>query len=775
MGRASTKKSSSSATLQSTLAAPNFDKDAKSVFSRSLDIPLVAPSHCVESILPQLASSSKQQSCLTRLGSVNNLPTSDGSLWDASNSDTISQRSMSSSFSQDTASSIRSKVFSNASSTNLFNSHLTADYGRLRASTDGTSSAPLPLGNSSTHPAFLPQFRSPEDNDAKTHNGNNNNYNNKKSQQADDNECDDKIINNPTHHCPANGSVFRRIQSQPLLKTLSEQEEEHDRGDQLSDLSDDQGEVFEDPSTLLCDNPVCVLTFDVHQQGQFFCSSCLLLSYCSTTCRRAHWFDGGHSQTCPGRMNQDNKATPEHSIESWNYDIMSTRSFSPVIDSDDATSVRSQNTDSHQGLTSAPSKNLKRSGDARSIASGYLQDGLSSVEGSDIPRCTVAVASFQIVETYAEFLLEITPENPDAYSWMVVRRFREFQRLHKMLRQRYPARMKGIPLVPRSGFTLRLGANNLNPSFVQERQVALDQYLQTLITTARLGGAHELAEFLDSESTLFPHVREKSRSAVMRVASMGIGAVSKIANKFGDLAVRPFIRRRRPEQLSKVLYVRRTRCAQSETIAGPFFQFLQSSSNERRKESCTRPQLVEAIPRLSLGIKRHQHEHPPANNRPPISEMLIRLGCEVSGLTPLLTAFPLLHNAANAVLDGFLTSLVCKELDNVFSADRWGVYVGLLKNLLWVDGVFTIKSKECTAKEKAEIRESCLARLKIVLAFAPYIFGRERTDESLRNGLNVFEYPRMNRHLVFHLLDLLMSLLLRPPAPAPPASPKAQT
>ncbi|KAL3651787.1 hypothetical protein CASFOL_004789 [Castilleja foliolosa] len=107
-------------------------------------------------------------------------------------------------------------------------------------------------------------------------------------------------------------------------------------------------------------------------------------------------------------------------------------------------------------------------------------------------RCRVIGASFEKLDSNSFAVYAICVTDAEHTSWFVKRRYRNFERLHRHL--------KDIP-----NYTLhlppkRIFSSSTEDAFVHQRCIQLDKYLQDLLTIANVAEQHEVWNFLSASS-----------------------------------------------------------------------------------------------------------------------------------------------------------------------------------------------------------------------------------------------------------------------------------
>ncbi|XP_073123578.1 uncharacterized protein [Henckelia pumila] len=153
-----------------------------------------------------------------------------------------------------------------------------------------------------------------------------------------------------------------------------------------------------------------------------------------------------------------------------------------------------------------------------------ISDVVIHGEGLHVPKlkCRVVGAYFEKLGSNSFAVYSIAVTDADNNTWFVKRRYRNFERLHKHL--------KDIP-----NYTLhlppkRIFSSSTEDSFVHQRCIQLDKYLQDLLSIANVAEQHEVWDFLSASSKNYSF--GKSSSAMRTLAVNVDDAVDDIVRQF---------------------------------------------------------------------------------------------------------------------------------------------------------------------------------------------------------------------------------------------------
>lgn len=168
------------------------------------------------------------------------------------------------------------------------------------------------------------------------------------------------------------------------------------------------------------------------------------------------------------------------------------------------------------------SANFDRNNEECRVKSG--SDIVFSSEGLHGPKlkCRVLGAYFEKIGSKSFAVYSIAVTDAENTTWFVKRRYRNFERLHRHL--------KDIP-----NYTLhlppkRIFSSSTEDAFVHQRCIQLDKYLQELLSIANVAEQHEVWDFLSVSSKNYSFGKSPS---VMRTLAVNVDdAVDDIVRQF---------------------------------------------------------------------------------------------------------------------------------------------------------------------------------------------------------------------------------------------------
>ncbi|XP_008236695.1 PREDICTED: uncharacterized protein LOC103335464 [Prunus mume] len=144
--------------------------------------------------------------------------------------------------------------------------------------------------------------------------------------------------------------------------------------------------------------------------------------------------------------------------------------------------------------------------------------------GQQVPklRCRVMGAYFEKLGSKSFAVYSIAVTDSENRTWFVKRRYRNFERLHRHLKE--------IPNYTLQLPPKRIFSSSTEDAFVHQRCIQLDKYLQDLLSIANVAEQHEVWDFLSGSSKNYAFGKSPS---VMRTLAVNVDdAVDDIVRQF---------------------------------------------------------------------------------------------------------------------------------------------------------------------------------------------------------------------------------------------------
>ncbi|KAL3814188.1 hypothetical protein ACJIZ3_015456 [Penstemon smallii] len=189
--------------------------------------------------------------------------------------------------------------------------------------------------------------------------------------------------------------------------------------------------------------------------------------------------------------------------------------------------VQSYLEDTFASKGSAPIINEYYRADINKLNADRLKSSSDMVlrtEGLHVPklRCRVIGAYFEKLGSKSFAVYSIAVTGADNNTWFVKRRYRNFERLHRHLKE-IPNYSLHLP--PK-----RIFSSSTEDAFVHQRCIQLDKYLQDLLSIANVAEQHEVWDFLSASSKSYSFGKS---SSVMKTLAVNVDdAMDDIVRQF---------------------------------------------------------------------------------------------------------------------------------------------------------------------------------------------------------------------------------------------------
>ncbi|KAL9231614.1 hypothetical protein vseg_006817 [Gypsophila vaccaria] len=156
--------------------------------------------------------------------------------------------------------------------------------------------------------------------------------------------------------------------------------------------------------------------------------------------------------------------------------------------------------------------------------SDNLPWSMVQAQGSQLPKlkCRVIGAYFEKIESKSFAVYSIAVTDAKSSTWFVKRRYRNFERLHRQL--------KDIPNYNLHLPPKRIFSSSTEDTFVHQRCILLDKYLQDMLSIANVAERHEVWDFLSAASKNYSF--GKTASVMKTLAVCVDDAVEDISRQF---------------------------------------------------------------------------------------------------------------------------------------------------------------------------------------------------------------------------------------------------
>ncbi|CBQ73580.1 conserved hypothetical protein [Sporisorium reilianum SRZ2] len=355
---------------------------------------------------------------------------------------------------------------------------------------------------------------------------------------------------------------------------------------------------------------------------------------------------------------------------------------------------------------------------------------------------------------------------PTARGWIVGRRYSEFWSLHQALKERY-AEVRALE----SEFPGKRLVGLVHAPFVDARKAALERYLQALVKLKVACESEELRVFLSqTPSATLP--REEPSASDDAATSPPLGT-STPATPGKQSAAFP------GGGLVKTLFKGMTGVAEGldDLIGiGPSMLDVVVQRLSTQMQTKSGATLVQGIADIDMVSQAMDKDATPA-------ELREAAGAGTTYWTEpicdLFTELFELHEKNNwlrrqaivILLQQLFGSTVERKIRETFSAalspPSIAGYITAFKASLWPNGVLKEPTPPRTRAEKDALRENANSKLaSLIPELAANFVGRENARKGTRRVFAALQNKRLNKHLIYSLLDVVVDELLAVPSAA---------
>ncbi|TIA26165.1 hypothetical protein D6C81_01013 [Aureobasidium pullulans] len=375
---------------------------------------------------------------------------------------------------------------------------------------------------------------------------------------------------------------------------------------------------------------------------------------------------------------------------------------------------------------------------AREIHRKEMQKQQYTIQESDnslYGRAAVNIKSIMVGREedgheFALYVIEVRRQAGDqmpAAVWMVTRRYSEFHELNKRLRARFPA-------VRNLEFPRRQTLFTLQKDFLQKRRVILEKYLKALLLIPAICRSRELRAFLSQS----------------RITSGANG--SQIDEKDFVTRIYNSVTDGMEEFLGNIPVLDQLSVAGQNLISAATAQMSGVPLNPNAPEFSSDPASA-AEAEAEINAFEDREAEPFVK---PICDIFLEIFELQKGTSWLRgrAVVVVLHQ----LLGGTIERKVRDAAKGFGQEDSVIRYIDLVKNIMWPEGQMKQGGVPRTAAQKAQSqKEAGLLLATLVPDLAGSVVGRQNAQAASRKVFAMLNNQRLNTHLVFTLLDELIT------------------
>ncbi|OSX67093.1 hypothetical protein POSPLADRAFT_1030261 [Postia placenta MAD-698-R-SB12] len=362
-----------------------------------------------------------------------------------------------------------------------------------------------------------------------------------------------------------------------------------------------------------------------------------------------------------------------------------------------------------------------------------------------IVNSTVGEEDGKSVVRYLIEVQQLAQDGTFSSGWVVARRYNEFFNMHNKLRERYA-------LVRNLDFPGKRLVTALSSSFVDQRRVALEKYLQNLIANPAVCESEELRGFLSRES---PFIANESIASTSKTAppARGKGIVRSMYQSVTESIDDMFFG---PSMLDVIIQRLTTQAAEFAGIVGSGVHDEDLVAQALKASGKSTPD--DALFQLSGDLRPLQGETSTSTFSSPICDLVLAV-FELDKKNNWLR-----RQAIVIILQQVFGDTIERKIRETFAmyVDELHLvnYINIFRDGLWPGGQLKPPSVPRTAEEKLRTRDEANRKLSALMPdLVANMIGRSNARRGARRIFAVLQNRRLNQHLLYTIVDEIFAAL----------------
>ncbi|KAF8236783.1 PhoX domain-containing protein [Tricholoma matsutake] len=343
-------------------------------------------------------------------------------------------------------------------------------------------------------------------------------------------------------------------------------------------------------------------------------------------------------------------------------------------------------------------------------------------------------------KSVVRYLIEVQQLAPDgcfASGWVVARRYNEFLNMHTKLRERYG-------LVRNLDFPGKRLVGALSGTFLDTRRVALEKYLQSVVSIPIVCESGELRLFLSRES---PFVASDSKATSKATTFSGTDLVRtmyrSVAESIDDMFFGP--------SMLDVMIQRLTRhAAEFAGIVGSGINDEDLVAQALNASGKSSPEA--AFMQLSGDLKPLEGETSSSTFSSPICDFVLAM-FELDKKNNWLRRQAIVI-ILQQVLGDTIERKIRENVRTLLDEARILPFIKIFRDQLWPGGKLRTSAMPRTSEEKIRTRDEANRKLSsLVPDLAANMIGRSNARRGARRMFAVLQNRRLNQHIAYTVAD----------------------
>ncbi|KII94258.1 hypothetical protein PLICRDRAFT_102369 [Plicaturopsis crispa FD-325 SS-3] len=362
---------------------------------------------------------------------------------------------------------------------------------------------------------------------------------------------------------------------------------------------------------------------------------------------------------------------------------------------------------------------------------------------SDRTRVKMATSTVGDEEgkSVVRYLVEVQQLGPDgsfASGWVVARRYNEFLNMHNKLRERYG-------MVRHLDFPGKRLVTALSGSFVDSRRVALEKYMQSLISIPVVCESEELRNFLSRESPFMAseHPASKGASSAFSGKDLVRTVYRSVAESIDDMFFGP--------SMLDVMIQRLTRqAAEFAGIVGSGVTDEDLVAQALKMSGQTGSEAT--FMRLPGDLKPLDGETSSSTFSAPICDLVLAI-FELNKKNNWLRRQAIVI-ILQQVLGGTIERKIRENIRFLLDETRIMSFITIFRDGLWPGGQLKTGSPPRSNEDRARTRDEANRKLSALIPdLAANMIGRSNARRGARRIFAVLQNRRLNQHIAYTVVD----------------------
>ncbi|SCV67692.1 BQ2448_5303 [Microbotryum intermedium] len=380
-----------------------------------------------------------------------------------------------------------------------------------------------------------------------------------------------------------------------------------------------------------------------------------------------------------------------------------------------------------------------------------------------ISGTTIGQAEGQSFQLYLVEVHQLAQDGAFGSGWIVTRRYSEFATLHAHLREKYVAARN-------LEFPGKRLVTSYNDGFIEQRKLGLEKYLQALIRVPVICQSNELRSFLSQQNISLPKFDVDSTKRLTVSLFPGQGLVRSFYRTVtsgiddmlgaGSASMMDTIIQRLSQQAADMAGIGGSG-VQDEDLVG---QLIGDATKDPSRFSS-----------LAMGLGEEGLTYFTA----PICDLFVVL-FQLKEKNNWLRRQAILI-ILQQILGGTIERKFRDGVKMLFGSQQLVSYISNLEGAMWPGGELKPKEPPRTTAQKMATRDSANCKLSALMPdIAANLIGRANARQGARRLFAVLQNRRLNRHLIYSIIDeailvLFPELANLPPRPLPTFSAQSRS